>query len=61
MTDASRLRRPVLLLAAAAVALGGLTGCAQIEGLTGRADQARQRIRNLERVEFRVGERTFTF
>ncbi len=48
MTTASRLRRPAALAAAAALALGGLTGCTQIDELTGRADEARASLQGLE-------------
>lgn len=48
MNDASRLRRPLVLLAAAGLALGGLTGCAQIDELTGKAEEARASLQGLE-------------
>jgi hypothetical protein len=50
MTDASRLRRPAVLAAATALALGALTGCAQIDELTGKADEARASLQGLEEV-----------
>ncbi|OFR90134.1 hypothetical protein HMPREF2863_07535 [Micrococcus sp. HMSC067E09] len=49
MTAAHRRHRPAVLLAAAALAVGGgLTGCAQIDQLTDRADEARASLQGLE-------------
>lgn len=39
MSTATRDRRPLVLAAAAALALGGLTGCAQIEEITGQSEE----------------------
>lgn len=39
MSTVSRVRRPLVLAAAAALTLGGLTGCAQIEELTGQSEE----------------------
>ena len=48
MTASSRLRRHVALAAAAALSLGTVTGCAQIDELTGHADEARASLQGLE-------------